>query len=68
MKRALLLALPLSLSACSTLDFDPAEPGEARSMSRDECRMGNSHDPAGPGDWVCEDQDGRGDRRIADPN
>lgn len=68
MKSAVLIALPFALSACSTLDFDPAEPGEARRMSREDCRMANSHDPAGPGDWVCEDQDGRGERPIGDPN
>lgn len=68
MRRLLLLTLPIALSACSTLDFDPAEPGEARRMSRDECRMANSHDPAGPGDWVCEDEEGRADGRISNPN
>ena len=68
MKAFFLLALPVALSSCSTLDFEAAEPGEARRMSREECRMANGNDPAGPGDWVCEDQDGRGERVIANPN
>ncbi|HAQ35108.1 MAG: hypothetical protein CMF74_08790 [Maricaulis sp.] len=68
MKALVLITLPVALSACSTLDFEPAEPGEARRMSREDCRMANSHDPAGPGDWVCEDQDGRAERVISNPN
>ncbi|WP_304073221.1 hypothetical protein [Maricaulis maris] len=49
----------LFLSGCAWLSEgrDPNLPSAAE-MGAGECRPAGPHDPAAPGEWVCDDGDG----------
>ncbi|WP_421792394.1 hypothetical protein [Hyphobacterium sp.] len=53
----LLIAAGLLLAGCSTLNWPPERDNEdltAQDLHRGECRLARASDPAGPGEWVCE--------------
>ena len=46
----------IALAGCSALNWDRDDDGPtAREMGQADCGLGGAHSPAGPGDWVCEE-------------
>lgn len=45
------------LVGCSTLNWPPEREEDdltAQELQRGDCRLARASDPAGPGEWVCE--------------
>jgi hypothetical protein len=54
-----LLAAPLFLTGCAFLaDAREDEVPSAAELGFGDCRPAGPHDPAAPGEWVCDEGDG----------